>query len=261
MTSEITFEIRNSILTTTFNRPGRGNALTTGMAKTLFDKLKLIAEDRSVRAILLRGAGNDFMNGHEISGFAGDSNAVQDQIFQRIQYFFSSIRELATMEKPVISAVDGHVAGAGFSLMLASDFVIATKRSTFSAGFTQFAMMPDGGATYFLPRKVGVAKANEILILGQDFDSAKAERWNIVNKIVADDALESEALAFTDSLAKGPTRTIGATKRLISRAFDQDLHAQLSLEASTWTAVSKTFDFREGVNAYTLKRDPKYTGA
>jgi 2-(1,2-epoxy-1,2-dihydrophenyl)acetyl-CoA isomerase len=261
MPAEVLFQTRSAILIVTFNRPDKGNALNTSMAKALSEKLKAVSEDRSLRAILLRGAGDTFMDGHDMSGFTGGTNDVQEQIFQRVQFFFTSIRELLGMEKPVISAIDGRVSGAGFSFMLASDLVIATKRSVFSTGYTKHAMIPDGGATFFLPRKVGIARANELLLLGEELDAEEAEKWRLVNKVVDDDALEAESMALAEKIAKGPTRVLGATKRLINMAFEQDLRTQLSLEATTWNAVAKTFDFREGMSAYTAKREPKYTGA
>lgn len=259
--AEIQFEVRNAVLIITFNRPETGNAMTTTMAKSLSDKLKAVADDRSLRAVLLRGAGNTFMDGHDMTGFTGDTNAVQEQIFIRIQYFFTSIRELLTMERPVISAIDGRASGAGLSLMLASDLVMATERAVFNIGFTKWAMIPDGGATFFLPRKVGMARANEMLLLGEDLDAAKASRWRLVNKTVPNDALDKEAFAWAEKVAKGPTRVLGATKRLINMAFEQDIQTQLALEATTWRTVSNTFDFREGMKAYRDKREPKYTGA
>jgi len=261
MVAEVLFETRGAVLVVTFNRPNYGNALTTSMAKALCDKLKAISDDRSLRAVLLRGAGDHFMDGHDMAGFTGDTNAVQEQIFQRVQFFFTSIRELLAMERPVIAAIDGRVSGAGFSLMLASDLVIATKRAVFNTGFTRYAMIPDGGATFFLPRKVGMARANELLLIGEDLDADKAEKWRMINKIVHHEDLEREALAWAEKVANGPTRVLGATKRLINKAFEQDLFTQLSQEASTWTSVSKTFDFREGMKAYKEKREPKYTGA
>jgi len=261
MASEVLFETRGNVLIITFNRPETGNAMTTSMAKELAEKLKAVADDRSLRAVLLRGAGDHFMDGHDMKGFTGDMHAVQEQIFLRVQFFFTAIRELLAMERPVIAAVDGRVSGAGLSLMLASDLVIATKRAVFSAGFMNYAMIPDGGATFFLPRKVGMARANELLLLGMDLDADKAEKWRMTNKTVENDQLEAEALAWAQKIASGPTRVLGATKRLINKAFEQDLNTQLSQEATTWTAVSRTFDFREGMKAYLTKGTPKYTGA
>lgn len=261
MTGEVLFETKGSVLIVTFNRPANENAMNTTMAKAFCEKLKAVSDDRSLRAVLLRGAGENFMNGHDLTRFRGDANAIQEEIFQRVQYFFGSIRELQSMDRPVIAAVDGKVSGAGFSLMLASDLVISTQRAIFSTGAAQHAMVPDGGTTFFLPRKVGMARATELLLLGEDLTAEKAEKWRMVNKVVENDALEAEALAWAERVAKGPTRVLGATKRLINKAFEQDLNTQLSQEASTWAAVARTFDFREGMSAYHAQRDPKFTGA
>ncbi len=261
MTPEVLFQTRGSTLIITFNRPEKGNALNVSMAKTLCDKFKILGEDRSLRAVLLRGAGNTFMDGYEMSCFSGNLNTNQEAVFQRTQFFFSCIRELAGMERPVIAAVDGRVSGAGLSLMLASDFVLATTRTVVNAGFTKFATMPDAGATFFLPRKIGVARATEMLLLNEDVDARKAFEWGLVNRVVDPAALEEAAYEFTDTIAKGPTRIIGSTKRLIGTAFEHDLNAHLAQEASTWTLAMKTFDFREGIGAYMANREPKYTGA
>jgi 2-(1,2-epoxy-1,2-dihydrophenyl)acetyl-CoA isomerase len=231
------------------------------MAKTICEKLRSVSDVRALRAVLLRGAGNVFMDGHDMAGFTGDANAVQDHLFQRIQFFFSSIREILAMERPVISAIDGRVSGAGLSLMLASDLVIATKRSVFNADFTHYSTIPDGGTTFFLPRKIGMARATEFLLLGQDVGADKAETWGLVNRVVENDALEAESLALAEKLASGPTRVIGATKRLIAKTFEQELNAQLSQESSAWNIVAKTFDFREAMKAYAAKGTPKFTGA
>lgn len=259
---EISFEAKNNVLIVTFDRPENGNALTTSMAKTFSEKLKAVSEDRGYRALLLKGANNCFMTGHDMSGFAGETNDVQEQIFTRVQFFYAVIREMQVMERPVISAVEGTVSGSGYSLALASDFVIAAQGTVFNPGFTSYAMIPDGGATFFLPRKVGAAKANEILLLNEDMSAELAEKWGIVNKIVPANNLHGEATAFAERLAQGPTRIYGATKRLIGRAFEQDLKNHLSQEATTWTTIgAKTFDFREAMKAFISNRDAKFTGA
>ncbi len=261
MSPEVLFETRGSVLVVTFNRPDQGNALTTSMSKVFSEKLKAIGGDRSLRAILLCGAGNHFVNGHDISGFSSDVNSVQELVFQKVQFFYAVIRELQTMERPVIAAVDGRVSGGGFSLMLASDLVIATKRTVFNTGFTPHAMVPDGGATFFLPRKVGMARASELLLLSEDFSAEQAEKWGLINKVVADDVLQAEAMSWAEKVAAGPTRILAATKRLIGKSYEQELSAQLSQESTTWTAGSRTFDFREAMKAYAAKREPKFTGA
>ena len=262
MAAEILYETHGNVLVVTFNRPQKGNALTTVMAKDLSEKLKSVSEDRSIRALLLKGAGHCFMDGHDMTGFVGDVNAVQEQIFLRVQFFYAVIREFQAMERPVISAVEGRVSGSGFSLALASDLVIAAKDTVFNADFTSKGMIPDGGATFFLPRKVGAGRANEILLLSEDISVEQAQKWGIVSKIVADNVLQDEAMAWAAKIATGPTRIFGATKRLIGKAFEQDLTNHLSQEATTWTTIgAKTFDFREAMKAYATKREPKFTGA
>lgn len=261
MENEILFETRGAVFVVTFNRPQNGNALTPFMIKALSEKLKAVSENRALRAILLRGAGGSFMDGHDLKFFVGETNAVQEQTFQKIQYYYAVIREFQAMDRPVVAAVEGRVSGAGLSLMLASDLVIAAKDAVFNTNFTPHAMVPDGGATYFLPRKVGSARATELFLLSEDFSVESAERWGLVNKTVAKEDLEAQALVWAEKLAEGPTRAFGATKRLINKAFEQDLNAQLSLEAITWNAGTKTFDFREAIKAFSGKRPPKYTGS
>lgn len=261
MTSEVLFETRGPILIITFNRPDKRNILTPLMAKSLAEKLKAISEDRGVRAILLRGAGDHFMDGHEMNFPISDPNAFQDVLFQKVHHLYAAIREFQTMERPVIAAIDGRVSGAGFSFMLACDLVIATKRAVFNAGFLPYAAVPDGGSTFFLSRKVGAARAAEMFMLSDDISADTAENWGLINKCVENDSLEKEAFAWIERLASGPTRILGATKRLISKAFEQDLNAHLSFEAATWTIGSKTFDFREAIKAIGANREPKYTGS
>jgi 2-(1,2-epoxy-1,2-dihydrophenyl)acetyl-CoA isomerase len=214
-TEPILFERSGPVFIVTFNRPDRGNAFTGSMAKTLCDKFKLISEDRAIRAVLLRGNGEHFMNGHDLLLYAGDINAIQDQVFQKVQFFYTALREMTVMEKPVICAVHGRVSGAGFNFMLASDLVISARSTIFNTGFTADAMVPDGGATFFLPRKVGMGKANELLMLSEDFTAESAEKWALINRIIGDDNFQSEALSWVAKIAEGPTRALGATKRLV----------------------------------------------
>jgi 2-(1,2-epoxy-1,2-dihydrophenyl)acetyl-CoA isomerase len=258
--SEVLFEIRNAVLVVTFNRPEKRNAFSSFMAKLVHDKFKLVSEDRSIRAILLRGQGDHFMDGHDMDVYAGDMTVLHDQIFQKAQFFYTLLREMQVMEKPIIAAVDGRISGAGFSFMLASDLVISSKRAVFNPDFTTYAMVPDGGVTFLLPRKVGAARALELLMLNEDFSATTAEQWGLITRLVENDVLQTEALAWAEKLATGPTRALGATKRLIARSFEQDLNEQLSLEANFANAGIKSFDFREAMKAYVAKREPKYSG-
>jgi 2-(1,2-epoxy-1,2-dihydrophenyl)acetyl-CoA isomerase len=258
---DILFETRNGVLTVSFNCPEQGNAFTGFMAKTLYEKLKQVAEDRTVRAILLRGNGPHFMNGHDLNGYTGDMIAIQDQIHQKVQFFYTAIRDMQVMEKPLLAAVHGRVSGAGLSLMLACDLVIAGRQTVFNADFTSNAMVPDGGVTFLLPRKIGTARAIEMLMLNEDISAESAENFGLINRVVNDADLLPASLAWAEKVAGGATRTLGAAKRLVAKSFEQDLNAQLSLEASYWNAGTKHFDFREAMKAFVAKRPPKFTGS
>ncbi|MCL2473714.1 MAG: enoyl-CoA hydratase-related protein [Alphaproteobacteria bacterium] len=261
MSSEVIFDQLGSVLFINFNRPSSKNAMDTTMANLLSNKLKAVASDRSIRAIVLRGSGENFMDGFDLSGYVVGATSAQEQIFQKIQFFYSSIRELATMERPVIASLDGAVSGAGLSFLLVSDIVIASDRVSISSNFLSHALLPDGGVSFFLPRKIGLAKANELLLLEKQLTAADALGLGLINKVVPAADLEIETLELAKKLADGPTRSIGLAKRLLNASFEQNLQSQLSQEASMWSAVAKTFDFKEGVNAFHLKKEPRYTGA
>lgn len=257
---EVLSERRGQSLIVTFNRPDHANAMTMDMASQLFNLLKNVTTDRSVRAVLLCGAGGNYMDGLDMSFYKGDLNKALENANALIMPLHSAIRELMAMDKPVLSMVEGHVTGTGFSLMLASDLVIAGKSARFNTSFAEYGLSPYGGCSYFLPRKVGLSRAVEIMMLCDDFDAPWAERLRIVNKVVDDAALKDEALAWLDKLADGPTKAFGAVKKLASAAFENDIHAHLGLEHNYFGQNARAFDFRDVVKAHTEGRKPRFTG-
>jgi len=257
---EVLVERRGQALILTFNRPDHANALTMDMAHQLFTVLKNTTTDYSVRAVMLRGAGGNYMNGLDMGFYKKDTSAALDKANQLILPYHSAIRELQAMDKPVLSVIEGHVTGTGFSFMLASDLVIAGASARFNTRFAEYALTPDGGCSFFLPRKVGISRAVEIMMLCEEFNAERAERLRIVNKVVNDEDLQEEALVWLDRLVSGPTKVYGAIKKLACRAFEQDLHAQLGLEHTYFGQSSRSFDFREAVRADNEEREPKFTG-
>jgi 2-(1,2-epoxy-1,2-dihydrophenyl)acetyl-CoA isomerase len=260
MASEITSEKRGAALILSFNRPARANAFTSEMAAQLFNALKPAATDRTIRAVMLKGAGGTFMDGLDMELFAGDFTGALERVNEMFQPYHSAIRELLTMEKPVLAAIDGVAAGPGLSFVLASDLVLASRRATFNCKFSSYGLTPDGGCSAMLARKAGMMKANELLMLSENFSAADAARWNLVNAVVDDGKLQDEALAWLDRLAARPTRAYGGIKRLVMKAFEQDINAQISLEHAFWGASARSFDFREAVRAQAAKRPAKFTG-
>jgi 2-(1,2-epoxy-1,2-dihydrophenyl)acetyl-CoA isomerase len=258
--NELLSERRGQSLILTFNRPDRSNAMTFDMANQLFTLLKNVTTDRSVRAVLLCGADSNFMDGLDMNFYAGNIDAALERANHIILPYHSAIRELQTMEKPVLAAVEGFVTGSGMSLMLASDLVIAARSARFNCKFTDHALTPNGGCSYFLPRKVGLSRAVELMMLSEDFDAAEADRLHLVNRVVDDDKLQAEALAWLDRLAEGPTRAYGAIKKLCLRSFEQDMNAQLGLEHTYFGHSTRSFDFREAVKAHIAGTPSRFTG-
>jgi 2-(1,2-epoxy-1,2-dihydrophenyl)acetyl-CoA isomerase len=216
-----------------------------------------------VRAVLLRGAGGNFMNGVDLTGLYGKGGVDLgiERANQMMQPYHNVIRELQVMDKPVIAAVEGAVAGPGLSLMLACDLVLAARGTKFNCNFTSNALSPDGGSTFFLARKVGAAKAMELLMLSEDFTAEDAQKWNLVNHVSDDGKLQDDSLGWVDRLANGPTRAFSGVKKLVLKAFENDLNAQLALEHSYWGGSVRSFDFREAMKAHFAKREAKYSGA
>ncbi len=258
--NEVLSERRGQVLILTFNRPQNANAMTLDMATQLFTILKNTTTDRSVRAVLLCGAGGNFMDGLDMSLYRGDFNSVLERANQVILPYHSAIREIQTMDKPVVVAAQGHVTGAGFSLMVGADLVIAGQGARFNARFAEIGLTPDGGCSYYLPRKVGLSRAVEILMLSQEFTADDAASIGLVNKVVPDDQLLDEAFKWAEQLAAGPTKAFGAIKQLATRAFEQDIIKHLSLEHTYFGQSSRSFDFREAVMAHAAGREPKFTG-
>lgn len=261
MSNEILHEIKGQILFVTFNRPERKNALNIDLANHLFTVLKNATTDRGIRAVVLRGQGGTFMEGLDMQPYTADVASGVERANQMMQPYNSAIRELVVMEKPVIAAVEGWVAGPGLSFMLAADLVIAARGTKFNAAFASYAMTPDGAASLFLTRKVGPLKANELLMLSETFDAEKAEKLGLVNWVVDDAKLAEETAKLAERLASGPTRALGAIKILTGKAFEQNVNPHIALEHTYWGNASRSFDFREAIKAMAAKRDPKYTGA
>lgn len=261
MSNEIKTETRGGALIITFNCPEQGNSLTLSMANQLFQILKPVASDRTIRAVMLCGAGDNFMDGLDLDIYAKDTSAGAERNNELLLPYHSIIRELYGMDKPILAVVRGRVTGAGLSFMLACDLVLAGRSTKFNAAFSSYAMTPDGGASFFLTRKVGAAKACEILMLSEDFDAAMAEKLHLVNASVDDDKLQDMAFEWIDKLASGPTKAFGGIKKLVDKAYEQDLAAHLALEHTYWGASVRSFDFRSAMKGLFSKQPARYTGA
>lgn len=245
------------------NRPQRMNAWTPQLAQDLLAALSQAAEQESIRAVMLTGAGRGFSSGADLKeGGAGEllptgRPNVYKTLTERYHPVMRAIRELP---KPVIAAVDGAAAGVGCSLALCCDLVLASQSAYFLLAFVNIGLVPDGGSSLLVPSRVGMARAAEMAMLGERIPAPKALEWGLINRVVPDGQLREQAGALTERLACGPTRSYAAAKRELNSWLYARMDEQLELEARLQQEMVETEDFFEGVTAFLEKRPAKFTG-
>ena len=245
-----------SVLTITLNRPDVLNAFNQAMHEAFAAALKE-ARDPEVRAVVLTGAGRGFCVGQDLNEFREEAGDIGTRL--RTNYH-PNVLAIRRLEKPVIAAVNGPAAGAGMSFACACDLRIAADSATFVPAFISIGLIPDSGGTYFVTRLIGPARAFEWLTSGRTLTAAEAHAWGLVTQVVDADALPGRAAELAAELAAKPTRGIGMTKRLIDQAIGSTLEEQLEREAQLQTASTQTEDFREGVDSFLEKREPRFQG-
>ena len=245
-----------AVLTITLNRPDVLNAFNAAMHHAFAAALKE-AEAENVRAVVITGAGRGFCVGQDLTEF----REAPGDIGQRLRgNYHPNILALRRLEKPVLAAVNGPAAGAGLSFACACDLRLAAASATFVPAFINIGLVPDSGGTYFVRRLLGTARAFEWMTSGRRLSAAEALDWGLVSEVVADEKLAGRAEERAAELAAMPTRGVGLTKRLFDNAENATLEDQLELEAQLQTAATQTADFREGVNAFLEKREPRFEG-
>lgn len=249
------------ITTITLNRPDKLNAFIGHMRRDLAEALEHAGSDRNVRVVIITGAGRAFCAGGDVAFMAELMERHDSEEFARIlgagRRVINAIR---SMTKPVIAAINGPAAGAGFNLALACDLRIASNNATFSQSFTKIGLHPDWGGTYFLPRLVTPNKACELFFLGDTIDAAEAGRLNLVNRVVAPEELEAVTLQLAERLRAAPPIALAAMKHAVYRSSGADLEEMLRYETESQLRCFESEDGHEGVHAFFEKRDPQFTG-
>ena len=250
-------ERTGAIATLSFNRPGALNAIDVPMATALLAAVRTIAEDDSVRCVVLRGTGKGFMAG-------GDLATLRADPVQGAQDLLAPLNEamalLARQNAPVIAQVHGVAAGAGLSLMLQADFVLAAEGTRFNLAYINLGTSCDVGASWALPRLVGLRRALEIALLGDTYTAQDAERLGLVNRVVPAAELDAAVQELAQRLAHGPTQAYGHMRRLMRASFDHDLPTQLAAEGDAFVACARTADLPEGIAAFYAKRPAAFQG-
>jgi 2-(1,2-epoxy-1,2-dihydrophenyl)acetyl-CoA isomerase len=261
----ILFERRDQVVHVTLNRPDRLNALNLQMIEDLRAAAVAIDDDPSVRAVLLTGAGRGFSSGADLMGddlIQDPKRSAGENIGRRLRdHFNPMVTAWHDLRVPLVVAVNGVAAGAGMSLALIGDIVLAAHSATFLQLFApKVGLMPDLGSSFFLPRLVGTARAKGMTMLGDALSAKDAERWGLIWASVEDEALPEQAAAVARRLAAGPTQSYRRIKAVFNHQPARTLPEQLAIEAVLQTELGDTRDFAEGVLAFRSKRAPKFTG-
>jgi len=253
--------VADGVATLTLNRPERLNAFTAALHEALAAALERAARDETIRAVVITGVGRGFCAGQDLSERKPVPGVERRDAGQGLERYYNPlIRRLRGLEKPVIAAVNGVAAGAGASVALACDIVIAANSASFIQAFSRIGLVLDAGSTWFLPRLAGSARAMALALTGEAIPALRAAEWGLIWKSVPDETLMTEVGALATRLAQGPTHAYGLIKRALGRSSINSLDAQLNLERDLQREAGRTDDAREGITAFLEKRPPKFIG-
>jgi 2-(1,2-epoxy-1,2-dihydrophenyl)acetyl-CoA isomerase len=252
----------DAVLHIVLDRAGRRNSLNHSMIDALVDTLAKAATDDSLRAVHLSGAGSDFCAGVDwVGSNSGGGRPRTGDLVRRIPHTAHRVIELVhTLHLPVVCTVRGWAAGMGANLALAADFTVAASDAVFWEPFTDRGFSPDSGSTWLLPRLVGMARAKEMLLLGEKVDGATAAQWGLIHRSVDATDLDATAGALLDRLASGPTVAIGLAKQAINHSQHASLNQAMMQELFNLELSCRTSDFKEGLAAFRERRGPDFTG-
>jgi len=254
----VRYEVREQVAVVTLDRPEKLNALTVEMREALGTHFEAAGRDPGVRAVLLRAEGSAFCASGDVSKM-GEFTAASARDLLKLAH--RMVRNLANIEKPVVAAVRGPVAGIGWSMALACDAIIASDTARFSMVFRHVGLAPDGGAAYFLTQYLGVLRAKELVYSGRRMGADEALALGLVNRVVADADLEAVAWEEARALSRGPTFALGIAKKMFKLMAQPDLEALLDAEAWAQSLALLSDDHKEGVRAFFEKRPPDFRGS
>lgn len=252
-------DVADGVRTIKLNRPEEMNSVDDRVTNELQAELRAIAKDKTTRCVILTGIGKAFCAGQDLKSATSREGAFDFTEALRRRYN-PVILGLRSLELPVIAAINGVAAGAGWSLALACDLRVAASNAKFVGAFSKIGLVPDSGMTWTLPQLVGTAKALEIAWLGESLTADAALQLGLLNRVVPQEQLQDTVRQWAVQLAKGPTKGLGLTKRAVYTGMSRDLESQLEYEALLQGVAGKTNDYSEGVKAFIEKRQPEFKG-
>jgi 2-(1,2-epoxy-1,2-dihydrophenyl)acetyl-CoA isomerase len=252
------YQVTEGVATITLNRPDVYNALNDGITYELQDVLKAVAKDEQVRVVVLTGEGKAFCSGQDLKAASGqEKRSFIDSLHKR---YNPIIRAMRNLPKPIVCRLNGVAAGAGCSIALACDVIVASEEASLIEIFINIGLVPDSGSSYFLPRLVGMAKAFELCSMGSKVKAKEAFEMGLITKVVSADQLDTAVKEYADYFAKAPTKSIGLIKKMLNKSATSTLDEMLEYEAYSQEIAGQSQDYKEGVNAFLEKRKPAFVG-
>jgi 2-(1,2-epoxy-1,2-dihydrophenyl)acetyl-CoA isomerase len=252
------YSVEQGVAMITLNRPDVYNALNDEITYELQDALKAVSKDDQVRVVVLTGEGKAFCSGQDLKAASGNQKrSFLQSLHKRYNPIISAMR---TLPKPIVGRVNGVAAGAGCSLALACDVIVASEEATLIEVFINIGLVPDSGSSYFLPRTVGMNKAFELCSMGNRVNATEAVSIGLINKAVPAAELDTAVKFYTDYFAKAPTKSIGLIKKMLNKSVTSSLDEMLEYEAYCQEIAGTSADYKEGVTAFLEKRKPDFTG-
>lgn len=257
---KILFQKQSGIASITLNRPDAANAVDLELSDELWKAVLSCSEDKEIRVVFLTGAGRFFCGGGDLDAFrsAGDDLPL---LLKRITVnLHSAVAQLSRLGIPLVVAVNGAAGGFGLSLASLGDIVIAASSAKFAVAYANVGLSSDGGLSYFLPRKIGMARAVDLMLTGRAFTAEEGLAWGLISRVVPNETLQQEAWKVAVKLADGPTRSFGSLKKLAYGGWSETLETQLENERQAMAELGRSRDAREGITAFLEKRVPRYQG-
>jgi len=261
MYQTIVLEKSSGVARLTLNRPDRLNSFNVQMHEELQAALDDIATDSETRCLLLTGSGRGFCAGQDLNDRAVSADGQAPDLGMSVEKFYNPlIRRITNLKMPVICALNGVAAGAGASLVMACDIVIAARSASFILSFAKVGLVPDSGSSWHFTRALGLPRAKALAMLGNKLKAEQAEQWGLIYQVVDDENLMEEANNLSSYLATQPTEALANIKELVHTSFDYSLNEQLERERKAMQHLGRSHDYKEGVAAFIEKREPKFKG-
>jgi 2-(1,2-epoxy-1,2-dihydrophenyl)acetyl-CoA isomerase len=258
MFKQINFVKQSAIARIELNRPDEANGLDSLMASELKQAAQLCSLDADLKVVILNASGRFFCAGGDIKEMASQGDATGEAVKSLADDLHDAISLLCRMDAVLIVAVNGVAAGAGFSIALIGDIVLASESATFTMAYTRAGLSPDGSSSYFLPRLVGLRKAQELMLLNHKLSAQQALELGLVTRVVADDSLQQQAELVAQEFVAGSKASAANVKKLLMSSFERDLETQMEIEGELVSQCASSKDGREGIQAFVDKRQPEF---